>query len=67
VGTDTCGSVRIPAVIPLAPSLEHAGPIARTVPDVAVLLGALSDSPLPSLDDLFTRDVAGLRVGVLGG
>jgi aspartyl-tRNA(Asn)/glutamyl-tRNA(Gln) amidotransferase subunit A len=61
VGTDTCGSVRIPAalsgcvglkptygsidltgVVPLAPSLDHAGPLARTVPDVAVLFGVLA-------------------------
>jgi aspartyl-tRNA(Asn)/glutamyl-tRNA(Gln) amidotransferase subunit A len=85
VGTDTCGSVRIPAalsgcvglkptyglidltgVIPLAPSLDHAGPIARTVPDAAVLLGALAEGRL-DLDGVFDRDVAGLRVGVLGG
>jgi len=89
VGTDTCGSVRIPAalsgcvgvkpsyglidmtgVIPLAPSLDHAGPIARTVPDAAVLLGALAEGL--DLDGrgragAVDRDVAGLRVGVLAG
>src|SRR6185437_10620612 len=55
-GTDTCGSVRIPAALcgcvglkptygrislhrvhPLAPSLDHGGPLARTVADVALL------------------------------
>jgi aspartyl-tRNA(Asn)/glutamyl-tRNA(Gln) amidotransferase subunit A len=85
VGTDTCGSVRIPAalsgcvglkptyglidmtgVIPLAPSLDHAGPIARTVADAAVLLDALVEGRL-DLDGVFDRDVAGLRVGVLWG
>src|SRR6185437_2482233 len=61
LGSDTCGSLRIPAaccgissikpshgrvpldgVIPLAPSLDHAGPMARTIADCAALLGALA-------------------------
>ena len=29
-------------VIPLAPSLDHAGPMARTLADCAALLGALA-------------------------
>jgi aspartyl-tRNA(Asn)/glutamyl-tRNA(Gln) amidotransferase subunit A len=60
-GTDTCGSLRIPAaccgtsaikashgrvpidgIIPLAPSLDHAGPMARTVADCAALLAAMA-------------------------
>jgi aspartyl-tRNA(Asn)/glutamyl-tRNA(Gln) amidotransferase subunit A len=73
-GTDTGGSVRLPAafsgvvgykptfgllstkgLIPLSPSLDHAGPIARTVVDAA----ALGSMP-------FEREggVRGLRVGV---
>jgi aspartyl-tRNA(Asn)/glutamyl-tRNA(Gln) amidotransferase subunit A len=99
VGTDTCGSVRIPAalsgcvgikptyglvsmvgVIPLAPSLDHAGPLARTVADAATLLAALVDEPHAELDRLLAEgrlggrrgggsagDVTGLRVGVLTG
>jgi len=61
VGSDTGGSIRIPAalcgivglkptfglvscqgVLPLAPSLDHAGPLARTVADAASLLAALA-------------------------
>ena len=61
VGTDTGGSIRIPAalcgivglkptfnlvscqgVVPLAPSLDHVGPLAHTVGDVAILLGILA-------------------------
>lgn len=61
VGTDTGGSIRIPAalcgivglkptygrvscwgVISLARSLDHVGPLARTVADAAILLGAIA-------------------------
>jgi aspartyl-tRNA(Asn)/glutamyl-tRNA(Gln) amidotransferase subunit A len=67
LGSDTCGSLRIPSaccgtsaikptygrvpldgVIPLAPSLDHAGPMARTVADcAAVLAGMTSPEALP--------------------
>ena len=61
VGTDTGGSIRIPAaacgvvglkptygelstggVIPLAPTLDHVGPIGRTVDDVAIVYKVMS-------------------------
>jgi aspartyl-tRNA(Asn)/glutamyl-tRNA(Gln) amidotransferase subunit A len=61
IGTDTGGSIRIPAaacgvvglkptvgevptegVIPLSTSLDHAGPLARTVDDAAVIWAALT-------------------------
>jgi aspartyl-tRNA(Asn)/glutamyl-tRNA(Gln) amidotransferase subunit A len=61
VGTDTGGSLRIPAslcgivgfkptfgrvsvhgVFPLAPSLDHVGPLSRSVEDAAILLGVLA-------------------------
>jgi aspartyl-tRNA(Asn)/glutamyl-tRNA(Gln) amidotransferase subunit A len=87
VGTDTCGSVRIPAAltgcvglkpsygrislagaVPLAPSLDHAGPITRTVADAALLYNALLDTsgadPEPARPE---PDLAGLRVGWLRG
>ena len=61
VGTDTGGSIRIPAAmcgivglkptfgrvsvfgtVPLAPSFDHVGPLARSVTDAAILLGLLA-------------------------
>ena len=62
LGTDTGGSIRLPAAFcgvvglkptfgrvslegcwPLGPTLDHAGPMARTVDDCERLLGAISD------------------------
>jgi aspartyl-tRNA(Asn)/glutamyl-tRNA(Gln) amidotransferase subunit A len=94
VGTDTCGSVRIPAALsgcvglkptygrvslagalPLARSLDHAGPITRTVADAALLLSVLAgadpldlrtlDDPAPGPD--LPALPPGLRVGRLRG
>ena len=64
LGSDTCGSLRIPAalsgvstvkpthglipldgVIPLAPTLDHAGPMARSLADCGALLSALTAGP----------------------
>lgn len=61
LGTDTLGSLRIPAalsgvstvkpthgrvplggIVPLAPTLDHAGPMARSLADCAALLAALA-------------------------
>lgn len=62
LGSDTCGSLRIPSaccgtsaikpthgrisldgIIPMAPSLDHPGPMARTVADCAVILQVMAD------------------------
>ena len=94
VGTDTGGSIRIPAaycgvvglkptygrvslhgICPLSASLDHAGPLARTVADAAILFEALAGyDPLDphSLADsvaddaaAITDEVRGLRLGVV--
>jgi aspartyl-tRNA(Asn)/glutamyl-tRNA(Gln) amidotransferase subunit A len=68
LGSDTCGSLRIPAaccgvssikpthgripiggVLPLAASLDHVGPMARSIADCSALLAALAEGgPEPS-------------------
>lgn len=93
IGTDTGGSIRIPAslcgitglkptfgrvsrrgIVPLSWSLDHAGPMARTVEDVAVFLQAIAgrdpldesstDVPVPDYRAGLDGGLAGLRVGV---
>jgi len=96
MGTDTGGSIRIPAalcgtvglkathgrvstagVIPLSWTLDHAGPLTRTVEDAAIVLNAIAGIdpndtmtvPIPVED--YRKDLAagvrGLRFGVLHG
>jgi aspartyl-tRNA(Asn)/glutamyl-tRNA(Gln) amidotransferase subunit A len=94
LGSDTGGSIRIPAslcgitglkptygrvsragVLPLAWSMDHVGPMTRTVADSAVMLGAMagydpadpstSVLPVPNYLAALTGDVKGLRVGLL--
>jgi len=74
LGTDTGGSIRIPAslcgivglkptygrvscrgVIPLSRSLDHVGPLARSVADAALLLEVLSDTRHPFHSPFSTR------------
>jgi aspartyl-tRNA(Asn)/glutamyl-tRNA(Gln) amidotransferase subunit A len=81
IGTDTGGSIRIPAsacgvvglkpgfgevslrgVVPLSTSLDHAGPLARTVMDAAMVWTALTGHHAEA-----PAAPAGLRLGLLGG
>jgi len=95
VGTDTAGSLRIPAAlsgissikptygrvpaegcIPLSPTLDHPGPMARSVADAAALLSALATEPgdepdavtaqLPLVARSGPRPLEGLCVAVTG-
>jgi aspartyl-tRNA(Asn)/glutamyl-tRNA(Gln) amidotransferase subunit A len=82
VGTDTGGSIRIPAaacgitglkpsfgeigsdaVVPLSTTLDHVGPMARTVEDAALMFHAMLDGE-PRLDRLPADAVAPLWLGV---
>jgi aspartyl-tRNA(Asn)/glutamyl-tRNA(Gln) amidotransferase subunit A len=70
----TYGRVSRRGVIPLAWSLDHAGPLARSVEDVAILLGAIaghdpldptsSAEPVPDYRATLGRGIEGLRLGV---
>lgn len=93
LGTDTGGSIRIPAafcgivglkathgrvslfgVTPLAWSLDHIGPMTRTVKDAALMLQVVagydardlvsSETPVSDYTCRLTGDIKGLRLGV---
>jgi aspartyl-tRNA(Asn)/glutamyl-tRNA(Gln) amidotransferase subunit A len=62
----TRGRVPMHGVIPVAPSLDHAGPMARSVADCAALLQVMGDfrGRLPTKARRKHRPLAGLRVAV---
>jgi aspartyl-tRNA(Asn)/glutamyl-tRNA(Gln) amidotransferase subunit A len=91
LGTDTCGSLRIPSaccatstikptrgrlplegIIPLGYSLDHPGPMARSVADCRLLLAAMDGAPsgsppssLPPVEPrVAARPLAGLRIAL---
>jgi aspartyl-tRNA(Asn)/glutamyl-tRNA(Gln) amidotransferase subunit A len=99
IGTDTGGSIRVPAavngivglkptygrvstrgVIPMSASLDSVGPMARTVRDVAIMLGVIAgpgaldaagrrdqgalDEPVGDYVGALADDLTGVRIGV---
>ncbi|MGQ9572902.1 MAG: amidase [Dehalococcoidia bacterium] len=73
----TYGRVSKHGLIPLSPTLDHAGPMARTVEDAAFVLQAIAgpdpndpttaDVAVPDYRAALRGDVQGMRVGVPGG
>ncbi len=70
----THGRVPLTGVIPLAPSLDHVGPLCRCVEDAALILNAIAgldrnDWPCPGLFTKlsireFRKGIRGLRIGI---
>lgn len=55
----TYGRISKEGVLPLAPSLDHVGPMARTVRDLAIVAAALDDAPAGDLPDTRETPVIG--------
>jgi aspartyl-tRNA(Asn)/glutamyl-tRNA(Gln) amidotransferase subunit A len=71
----TWGRVSRSGVLPLADSLDHAGPITKSVHDAAIMLGVIaghdpndatsSREPVPDYTQALGHDIKGVRVGVI--
>ena len=83
IGTDTGGSVRIPAaacglvglkpslgdipiggIVPLSTTMDHVGPLCRSVEDAGILYDTLRGAPGGSRP---AREMRGVRIGVMRG
>ena len=70
----TYGRVSTRGVVPLSWSLDHIGPMCRTVADAALLLGAIAgydplettsvDAPVPDYTHELRAKVSGIRLGI---
>jgi len=70
----TYGRCSLQGVVPLSWSLDHPGPMAQTVEDVAILLSVIAghdpldpysrNRPVPSYVDALTGNIKGLRIGI---
>lgn len=61
----TYGLASTEGVFPLAQSLDHAGPITRTVEDNAIMLAAMAGRPAAFYLAAMREPVEGLRIGVI--
>jgi aspartyl-tRNA(Asn)/glutamyl-tRNA(Gln) amidotransferase subunit A len=86
IGTDTGGSIRIPAaacglvglkpaigeipttgVVPLSQTMDHVGPLCRSVEDAAIVYEVLVAGGTVSETSTETRNPRGMRVGLVRG
>jgi aspartyl-tRNA(Asn)/glutamyl-tRNA(Gln) amidotransferase subunit A len=61
----TRGLVPIRGIVPLAPTLDHAGPMARTVADCTPLLAALTGTPAPLVQPRRRRIALSPRIALV--
>lgn len=69
----TYGRVSRHGVLPLAESLDHVGPLTRSVADAAIMLQAMAgfdpndptslEAPVPDMQQAMDRGIEGLRIG----
>jgi aspartyl-tRNA(Asn)/glutamyl-tRNA(Gln) amidotransferase subunit A len=67
----TFGSVPTEGCVPLAPSFDTIGPMARTARDCALLFDVLTDrqpagAGVPATASALDGDIAGVRIGIVG-
>ncbi|QDI90796.1 Asp-tRNA(Asn)/Glu-tRNA(Gln) amidotransferase GatCAB subunit A [Salicibibacter halophilus] len=72
----TYGLVSSHGVVPLAPSMDHIGPMARSVPDLALMLQHMAGpdprdpanihAPIPNYSDSLTKGIEGIKIAVPG-
>jgi amidase len=60
----TYGAVPVEGVFPLAPSLDHVGPLARSAGDAALMLAAILPGFSPPPAEELAAFLRGLRIGV---
>ena len=70
----TWGRVSRAGILPLAESMDHVGPMARSAEDAAIMLGAIagvdsadptcSRQPVPDYPDALNKPLNGVRVGI---
>ena len=65
----TYGRVSTQGVIPLSPSLDHVGPLTRTVADAAIVLQAIAgpapgNGSAPDFSAALTKPVGKMRIGI---
>lgn len=58
------GLVSVRGIIPLSQSLDHAGPITRTVADAAILVDAIAESPQSNYRDSLKKGIGNFVLGV---
>jgi len=73
----TYGRVSRRGMLPLSWSLDHAGPMAQTAEDAAIMLNAIAgydpedasslNSPVPDYTSFLTGDIKGVHLGILSG